>query len=677
MSTQCVARTGILWMMLLMGLFVGTIPGLASTDESESIHAIDISIHGGPLNDRAFDVLVLPDGGTLIVGMAGNTGPSHRVEPGMAHVIRTNSEGSIVWERDYGGDLDAFFTSVVQTDDGAYVLLGEIETPNVWQEADMYLVKIDADGEMIWEHTFGGRGMDHAKQVRQTSDGGYILIGSHVDQRPTAGVYQADILLIRTDPDGNQVWSQTYGDGVLYLGWAVVEAPDGGFVLTGWEAKDDIADRDVLAMKVDALGHVEWSRSWNPGERDGGFDMILTSDGHIVIACIESMGSGAPSASLLKLDLEGRGVWGKTIGEQGVGNTFWHIMEDADGSYVMVGDTHVGRVPETGEDVHAGLMIKTDPEGEILWQRTFGKGDYDQVSFNSAAVLPGGGYIVAGRVTLLDGKYSDTLWLTTGEPRRYFGLEPPTERPEPFVPEVVSLNGNRLRESDIGFWPDGLRCFFARFGDGIPDYTIFECQWTDDGWTEPAPSALFPNGAFEPSLSPDGRRIFYVPPDPPARHGGHVLHMMELASGEWSAPEPLFRGLYASADLDGTLYYTTFYRNKDHVAYRVLEDGSYGEQQLFGSNVYDPRHEDAHPCIAPDGGYLIFDSDTRPRDGVCYLYVSFRIEDGMWTEPVNMKPILGNLPAALARISPDGKALFFQADGDIYWIAASAIEALR
>ena len=214
MSTQCAARTGILWMMLLMGLFVGTIPGLASTDESESIHAIDISIHGGPLNDRAFDVLVLPDGGTLIVGMAGNTGPSHRVEPGMAHVIRTNSEGSIVWERDYGGDLDAFFTSVVQTDDGAYVLLGEIETPNVWQEADMYLVKIDADGEMIWEHTFGGRGMDHAKQVRQTSDGGYILIGSHVDQRPTAGVYQADILLIRTDPDGNQVWSQTYGDGI-------------------------------------------------------------------------------------------------------------------------------------------------------------------------------------------------------------------------------------------------------------------------------------------------------------------------------------------------------------------------------------------------------------------------------------------------------------------------------
>jgi len=194
----------------------------------------------------------------------------------------------------------------------------------------------------------------------------------------------------------------------------------------------------------------------------------------------------------------------------------------------------------------------------------------------------------------------------------YFGLEPPSERPELFAPGIVSLAGGQFRESDIGFWPDGLRCLFARFGDGIPDYTIFECRWKDDGWTEPAPSPLFPDGAFEPSLSPIGRRIFYVPPDPPARHGGHVLHMMEFVSGGWSAPEPLFRGLYASADLEGTLYYTTFYRNWDHIAYRTLKDGEYSEQRLVGSNVYDSRHEDAHPCIAPDGSYLIFGLGHAP-----------------------------------------------------------------
>jgi len=581
MHPQYVTRTGILWMMVLIGLFAGTIPGSASAAEPKLISAIDIAIYGGPLNDRAFEVLALPDGGTLIVGMADNRGPSHWVESGMAHVIRTD------------------------------------------------------------------------------------------------GVYQADILLVKADANGNQVWSQTYGDGVLYLGFAVVETPDEGYVVTGWEAKDDIADRDVLAMEVDALGHVEWSHSWNPGERDGGFDMILTSDSHLVIACIQSVGSGAPSAVLLKLDLEGHEIWGKTIGEEGVGNTFWHIMEDADGGYVMVGDTHVGRVPETGEDIHAGLMIKTDPDGEILWQRTFGEGDYDQVSFNSAAVLPGGGYIAAGRVTPLDGEYSDILWLTTGGPRPCFGLEPPGNAPELFAPGIVSRDGDRLRESDIAFWPDGLRCFFARFGDDIPDYTILESRWSEDGWTDPAPSALFPDGAFEPSISPDGRHIFYAPPDPFARHGSLVLQMMELGPEGWSAPVPLFPGLYASAALDGTLYYTTFYRNKDHIAYRTWEDGEYGPQQLVGSSVYSTRHEDAHPCIAPDGTFLIFDSDTRPRSASCWLYITFRNEDGTWTEPLNMEPVLGDLPTALARISPDGQYLFFKADGDIYWIGASVIEALR
>ena len=152
---------------------------------------------------------------------------------------------------------------------------------------------------------------------------------------------------------------------------------------------------------------------------------------------------------------------------------------------------------------------------------------------------------------------------------------------------------------------------------------------------------------------------------------------MEFVSGSWSAPTPLFPGLYASADLEGTLYYTTFYRNRDHIAYRILKDSEHSEQRLMGSNVYDSRHEDAHPCIAPDGSYLIFDSDTRPRSGSCWLYVTFRNEDEAWTEPVNMQPVLGDLPAALARISPDGKALFFKANGDIYWIDASVVNELR
>jgi len=384
----------------------------APTPYPEPVARAVVRNYGGSYNDRAFDVLLTANGDTLIAGLANNTHRSHRITPGNARLIRTDSEGNVIWERDYGGEVDAMFSSIIQAGEEEYVLLGEIAASYTRSETDMYLVKVDGEGNEIWSHTYGGRGMDHAEMVRQTSDGGYILIGGRADEFPSGGLYQGDIVLIKTDAEGREVWTRTYGDEILYLGWGVAQTPEGGYVLTGWEAKT-IDDRDVIALKTNEVGDVEWSRTWDlgPGERDGGFDLILTSEGHIVIACIQSMGSGAPSAVLLKLDLDGNEIWNKLIGEKGVGNTFWHIMEDSDGGYIMAGDTHLGKVPATGEDIHGGLMIKTDADGLVLWQHIFGEGQYEQVSLNSAALLPDGGYIFVGRVTRYGETYSDMLWL--------------------------------------------------------------------------------------------------------------------------------------------------------------------------------------------------------------------------------------------------------------------------
>ena len=259
----------------------------------------------------------------------------------------------------------------------------------------------------------------------------------------------------------------------------------------------------------------------------------------------------------------------------------------------------------------------------------------------------------------------------------YFDMEPPGDVPVVFAPRIVSLADPALIESDLSFWPDGLRCVFARYNVETRELSVLEAWGDGADWSDPVPSGLFPDGAFEPSVSPDGQRIFFNPPDFSAPHGALGLRMMEFGSEGWSTPIPLFNGIYASADLDGTLYYTAFYRNKDHIAYRELEGGGYGPEQLVGSNVYDARHEDAHPCIAPDGSYLIFDSETRPRRNACWLFVSFRNEDGSWTEPAHMGGVLGDLPAALARVTPDGRYLFFKADGDVYWVDASVVETLR
>jgi hypothetical protein len=94
-----------------------------------------------------------------------------------------------------------------------------------------------------------------------------------------------------------------------------------------------------------------------------------------------------------------------------VGNVFWHIMEDADGGYVMAGDTHLDKAPATGEDIHGGLIVKTNADGEVLWQYVVSGEKNEQAHFNSAVVLPGGGYIFVGAVTRSGEKDEDMLWL--------------------------------------------------------------------------------------------------------------------------------------------------------------------------------------------------------------------------------------------------------------------------
>ncbi len=373
---------------------------------------LDIRTYGEHYNDWGYDILLLDDGGTLIVGQADNTGPSHRITPGKARLIRTDAEGNVLWQKDYGGEMDSMFYSPIHTGDDGYVILGQIAASYTRDEEDIYLVKIDGEGNELWSHTYGGQGMDTGKMVRQTADGGFILVGDRADAYPRDGLYQSNLVLIKTDAEGNEVWTRTYGDKILYVGWGVAQTPDGGYILTGWEAKT-IPDRDVIAIKTDAAGEVEWTRTWDldPGDRDGGFDMILTADGYAVIAGIKSMDSGRRGAILIKVDLEGNEVWVKNYDTEGIGSEFWDIMEDTDGGYVMAGGRYLSEVNRTtGEAIREGLIIKTNPDGEVLWQHTLSGSAYKSTLLSSAVVVPGRGYIFVGAATPGGQKYWDMLW---------------------------------------------------------------------------------------------------------------------------------------------------------------------------------------------------------------------------------------------------------------------------
>ncbi len=136
------------------------------------------------------------------------------------------------------------------------------------------------------------------------------------------------------------------------------------------------------------------------------------------------------------------------------------------------------------------------------------------------------------------------------------------------------------------------------------------------------------------------------------------------------------QGIHASATIDGTVSYDGATQDgNSHPAFRKQVNGKYTEQEFVGAEVFS-KSDDAHGVISPDGNYLIFDSDDRPRDGECRLHISFMKSDNLWTKPISMGKYIKQ-KAAIAWVSYDGKYIFFKAEGDIYWVDAKIIEDLK
>jgi len=163
------------------------------------------------------------------------------------YLIKTDANGVIGktgWSRTFGGSGMEFGRSVQQTADGGYIVAGYTNSFGAgW--SDVYLIKTDADGNEVWSRTFGGTDEDQAWSVQQTSDGGYIVAGS------TSG----DVYLIKTDANGDEVWSRTFGGSSWDYGYSVQQTTDGGYIVAGNTGSFGAGDPDVYLIKTDADGN--------------------------------------------------------------------------------------------------------------------------------------------------------------------------------------------------------------------------------------------------------------------------------------------------------------------------------------------------------------------------------------------------------------------------------------
>jgi hypothetical protein len=349
---------------------------------------------GGTSDDWGASVQQTSDGGYIIVGITFSFGAGN----GDVYLIKTDSSGKMLWGKVFGGtDYDEGY-SVQQTSDGGYIIVGETRSFGAGN-GDVYLIKTDSSGNMRWYKTFGGSNWDLGESVQQTSDGGYIIVGSTT----SFGAIGFDVYLIKTDSSGNRQWEKTFGGTRNDYGHSVQQTSDGGYIIVGGTLSSGAGHSDIYLVKTDSNGNKQWEKTFGGTDYDVGYSVQQTSDGGYIIAGYTlSSGAGSYDIYLIKTGSNGNMQWSKTFG--GTGDDECHsVQQTSDGGYIIAGRTK--SFGAGGFDVY---LIKTDSSGNKQWEKTFG-GTKNDVS-NSVQQTSDGGYIIAGGTDSFGAGSSD-VWL--------------------------------------------------------------------------------------------------------------------------------------------------------------------------------------------------------------------------------------------------------------------------
>ncbi|TKJ40375.1 hypothetical protein CEE37_08615 [candidate division LCP-89 bacterium B3_LCP] len=308
-----------------------------------------------------------------------------------------------LWTKWYGGQDEDWGTCVQQTDDGGFIVVGR--TGFDTSLYDVLLMKTDANGTEEWSQTYGDSGPDYGYSVLQT-DGGYIIAGSK-----DAGFNHADGWLIMTDTVGDTIWTKTYGEGGSCNDafHCIQKTEDGGYIIVGHTQSYGADSTDIWLVKTNAAGDsTEWMQIYNRPSGDNGFCVQQTDDGGYILVGTENIeGADSSNVLLIKTDADGDSTW-----ERVYGGSSWEVghsvKQTNDGGYIIAGHTH-SYSAGGGSDI---WLIKTDANGDTTsssgWMRTYGNEDLDEWT-GCVQLAHDGGYIISA--TTNSGASNYDIWL--------------------------------------------------------------------------------------------------------------------------------------------------------------------------------------------------------------------------------------------------------------------------
>jgi len=300
---------------------------------------------------------------------------------------------SELWKT-YGGEFDDEAAAIVVSSDGGYAIAGTTSSFGVGG-SDFWLIKVDENGNMEWNKTYGGTESDVATALVCTADGGYVMVG----ETSSYGEGESDFWVVKVDSSGNPQWNKTFGEQTVDIATCVIQTNDGGYALGGYWLEND-ASKDALFVKMDSSGNVQWTRTYGGAGGEKVYSVVQTSEGGYALAGVTTSYSdeGKPDFWLVKTDSNGIMEWNKTYTEQNT-DCAKSLIQTKEGGYTLAGFVRPAIIAPS--DV---WVINVDSTGNSVWNVTWKSVDFAMV--NSLIQTGDGGYLVSGATRYLRAPYN-------------------------------------------------------------------------------------------------------------------------------------------------------------------------------------------------------------------------------------------------------------------------------
>jgi len=317
-------------------------------------------LFGGDKEDYGFSVDMTDDGGYILAGFSTTYGNGWWD----AWIVKTDAKGNGEWHRSFGTTGKEAAFQVMQMDGGGYLILGEHGPAG--KAGDILLIQTNAEGYHQNQVTYGGTNNDGARQIIQTADGGYAIIGYTYSY----GGGGRDMWLIKIDKDGKEEWSKPYGWVYNETGYSLVQTIDGGFILVGSKWNYKLKKHNIWIVKVGPTGEQEWDRIIDEEFSGYAHKIIQSKDGLYALAGVtKKLGNDWWDLWMAQMDFSGNTVWEQVHSMSHIAINEWYNVDmkpTNDGGFICVGPTD-----QYGLDMDV-ILMKFDSMGNIQWNGIYG-----------------------------------------------------------------------------------------------------------------------------------------------------------------------------------------------------------------------------------------------------------------------------------------------------------------